>query len=82
MNFKLNVQAQCAVIGYGSWGTALVKILTENERLVRWHIGNPVVADGIRLDGHNPKYLSDVEFDTSRLYISQDIDRIVQEATS
>ena len=80
MNFKLNDQAQCAVIGYGSWGTALVKILTENERLVRWHIGNPVVADGIRLDGHNPKYLSDVEFDTSRLYISQDIDRIVQEA--
>ena len=72
--------ARCAVIGYGSWGTALVKILLENEPRVGWHIVNEEVAQHIRRHNVNPKYLSSVYLDTSKLHISGDIDEIVSEA--
>ena len=72
--------ARCAVIGYGSWGTALVKILLENEPCVGWHIVNEEVGQHIRRHNVNPKYLSSVYLDTSKLHISDDIDEVVSEA--
>ena len=38
---------KCAVIGYGSWATAIVKILTENGVRVGWHILNPEVLASV-----------------------------------
>ncbi|MBR5136015.1 MAG: glycerol-3-phosphate dehydrogenase, partial [Rikenellaceae bacterium] len=67
MSLKLDSNARCAVIGYGSWATALVKILCENEARVGWHITNPVVIEGILAEERNPKYLSDAELDISKL---------------
>lgn len=73
---KLNV----AVLGGGSWGTALVKILTENKRNVGWYIRNPVNADFIKKYSHNPNYLSATKLKTKRLLISSNINQIVSEA--
>ena len=73
---KLNV----AVLGGGSWGTALVKILTENKRNVGWYIRNPVNADFIKKYSHNPNYLSATNLKTKRLVISSNINQIVSEA--
>ncbi len=67
----------CAVIGYGSWATAIVKMLCEKAEQVGWHITNPEVREGIQSEGSNPKYLRDVEFDASKLFISDDINTIV-----
>lgn len=80
MEFHIDRDAACAVIGYGSWATALTKILTENGRRVAWYIPNPQVREGLLTSGNNPKYLSDVEFDTSRLMICDDLDRVVSSA--
>ena len=80
MSLKLDTNARCAVIGYGSWATAIVKILCENEQRVGWLIGNPIVAEGVINEEHNPKYLSDAELDTSKLAISDDINQVVREA--
>lgn len=80
MSLKLDTNARCAVIGYGSWATAIVKILCENEQRVGWLIGNPVVAEGIINEEHNPKYLSDAELDVARIDISDDINHVVREA--
>ena len=73
---KLNV----AVLGGGSWGTALVKILTENKKNVGWYIRNPVNADFIKKYSHNPNYLNSTNLKTKRLVISSNINQIVSEA--
>lgn len=80
MSLKLDSNARCAVIGYGSWATALVKILCENENRVGWLISNPAVAEGILTDERNPKYLSDAALDLSKLDISDDINHVVANA--
>ena len=73
---KLNV----AVLGGGSWGTALVKILTENKRNVGWYVRNPVNANFIKKYSHNPNYLSATNLKTKHLVISSNINQIVSEA--
>ncbi|MFI3321180.1 MAG: NAD(P)H-dependent glycerol-3-phosphate dehydrogenase [Rikenellaceae bacterium] len=80
MAFIINKDAKCAVIGYGSWATALIKILLENENEVFWHITNSEVADHIADYSNNPKYLSSVEFDTDKLVIDSDINTIIGSA--
>ena len=35
MEYKIGNEARCAVIGYGSWATAIVGLLTANETRVQ-----------------------------------------------
>ena len=72
----------CAVIGYGSWATAIVKILTENGLRVNWHVLNEDVAESVRCDGRNCKYLRDVDLETSLINVMSDINEVVGEAQS
>ena len=80
MTYKIDRQARCAVIGYGSWATALVKILLENESAVGWYIRNNEVLEHIRQHKTNPRYLRDVHFYTNNLKLSDDINTVVSEA--
>ncbi len=82
MGMILGKESRCAVIGHGSWATGLVKILTdsngiESGKRIGWFVRNPEVLETLREEGRNTRYLSDVEFDTGRLDISDDIDHIV-----
>lgn len=62
-----------AVIGSGSWATALAKILLENLNEISWFIRDPENIEQFKQFKHNPKYLKDVEFDISRIRFSSDI---------
>ncbi|MEG2759485.1 MAG: NAD(P)-binding domain-containing protein, partial [Rikenellaceae bacterium] len=78
MEYNIKADAKVAVIGYGSWGTALVKILLENEKKIGWFITNPEVKQSLAEDGINVRYLSDVHFDdTSRIEIISEINEVV-----
>lgn len=68
------------IIGSGSWGTALVKILTDNERSLNWWIRNPSVIEHIRKKGHNPQYLSSVYFDLNRLNLTGDLAKLIRDS--
>lgn len=69
------------VIGSGTWATAIVKILLEQEnRKVNWWVRSEEVRKGLDRNGRNPKYLPDVQLDTSRLNISGDIAKVVAES--
>ena len=57
------------VIGSGSWGTALVKILTDNGCHVTWCVRSLRMADHIRTRHHNPKYLSSIYFSNTNLEV-------------
>ena len=51
MAYNIDRNARCAVVGHGSWATALVKILLENERNVGWYIRNRDVLEHVRKHG-------------------------------
>lgn len=78
MKYEISKESKCAVIGYGSWGTAIVKILQENETKVGWYVSNQSVREGIETDSLNPKYLSTAELKVDRLDIFNDINHIEQ----
>ena len=77
MEYKLGEKARCAVIGYGSWATAIVSLLVRNEKEVWWYIRNEDVLECLLTEGRNRKYLSDIEFDKSTIHPSKDIDEVV-----
>jgi glycerol-3-phosphate dehydrogenase (NAD(P)+) len=68
------------IIGNGSWATALTKILTDRKQPVNWWIRNEQNIEHIRQRGHNPSYLSSVEFDTTLLNMSADVAEIVDQS--
>lgn len=80
MEYKLTADARCAVIGYGTWATALVGVLTANEQRVGWYVRNPEVLESLRTEGRNLRYLSDLEFDTERIAPSDDLNEVVSNA--
>lgn len=80
MEYKIGSEARCAVIGYGSWATAIVGLLASNEASVGWYVSNPEVLAALRTEGRNPRYLSDAEFDTARIAPSDDLDAVVRQA--
>ena len=68
------------IIGSGSWATALVKILTDNNQRVNWWIRNSPIIEQIKKRRHNPHYLSSAYFDVSLLSMSDDINRIIDQS--
>lgn len=69
-----------AVIGGGSWATAIVKMLCNNMPQVYWWVRNEETVNHIKKFKHNPNYLTSVEFDTSKLIIESDIKSIIKQA--
>ncbi len=80
MEYKIGTGARCAVIGYGSWATAIVGLLTANGQRIGWYVRNPEVLESLRTEGRNPRYLSDMEFDRDRIAPSDDLDAVVRDA--
>ena len=50
------------IVGNGSWGTALTKILTDNGNKVQWWVRNKASVDYLAQRNHNPHYLTSVRF--------------------
>jgi glycerol-3-phosphate dehydrogenase (NAD(P)+) len=57
---KKKIPTQVTVLGGGSWATALVKILSENQVKIKWWIRRKSDVEFIRKYNHNPSYLTDV----------------------
>ena len=68
------------VLGSGSWATALVKILSENNLKLNWFIRNPESIEQIKSVGRNPKYLSYVDLNLDKLKISSDINKVIYDS--
>ena len=69
-----------AVLGGGSWATAIVKILTESLPQVTWYMRNERAIEHIKQYKHNPNYLSSVELHTDKLHLTHQINEAVDEA--
>lgn len=74
-----------AVLGGGSWGTAIVKMLTEQLRnntgkidTLQWWLRKQETVDYVKQNRHNPNYISSVEIHPELVQISADIKHIIQ----
>jgi len=68
------------ILGSGSWGTALVKILTDNDQTVNWWIRNKDIIDHLSKKNHNPHYLSSVYFDIHQLRLTSDLQKLIKDS--
>ncbi|HRO98831.1 MAG TPA: NAD(P)H-dependent glycerol-3-phosphate dehydrogenase [Flavobacteriales bacterium] len=76
----MNDAQKIAVIGAGSWGTALVKLLSTNTTRVGWWVRRPETIAHISKYGHNPDYISAAQFEVERLAMDSDIHAVVRDA--
>ena len=67
-----------AVIGSGSWATALLKLLLNNCSNVGWWMRKNETKEYIQKYHHNPNYLSSVELNVSKIDIETDISKIIK----
>lgn len=67
-----------AVLGSGSWATAIAKILLEKVGRIYWYMRKQEAINDFRRLEHNPSYLTSVHFDTSKITFSTDINDVVQ----
>lgn len=68
-----------AVLGGGSWATALAKLLLRNCETIYWYMRRDDRIEEFQRLGHNPAYLTDVEFDVERIYFTSDINEACSE---
>ncbi|MDT0676437.1 NAD(P)H-dependent glycerol-3-phosphate dehydrogenase [Autumnicola musiva] len=76
----MDTSPKFAVIGGGSWATAIVKMLCENVETVCWYMRSIYAIEHLKKQEHNPNYLSSVEFEISKLQLSNDINETIQKA--
>lgn len=70
-----------AVLGSGSWATAIVKIATQTHTKVYWWVREQEIVQAVESFGHNPLYLRSCELDRERIIVSSDLKMIVSKAT-
>lgn len=67
-------------MGGGSWATALAKLLLQCNSSITWYMRRDDRIEDFKRLGHNPAYLTDVEFDISRIEFSSDINYVCNKA--
>lgn len=65
------------ILGSGSWGTAIAKILTDNGNTIYWWNRSEAHIKYIQERHHNPQYLSAAHFDTSRLKLTTNLAEVI-----
>ncbi|MGC6433683.1 MAG: NAD(P)H-dependent glycerol-3-phosphate dehydrogenase [Crocinitomicaceae bacterium] len=74
----MSTEQKIAVIGGGSWATALVKILCNNVSSVNWWMRNEEAVSHILNYKHNPNYLQSVEFNLDKIAVSSDLIQTIE----
>ncbi|MGF1924737.1 MAG: NAD(P)H-dependent glycerol-3-phosphate dehydrogenase [Bacteroidia bacterium] len=74
--------ARIAMIGGGSWATAIIKMLSDNNsaKEIFWWMRNEEAISHIKSFKHNPNYLSSVEIKLPESHISSDISAMIKQA--
>jgi glycerol-3-phosphate dehydrogenase (NAD(P)+) len=76
---KLSANSRVAVIGGGSWATAIVKMLCDAKHEVRWWMRDELAIENIRKYGHNLNYLRSAEIKINPDHVSSDLNKVIDE---
>jgi len=69
-----------AVLGGGSWATAIIKMLFENispKNKINWYIREEEIINSIKENQRNPKYLSSVKIELDKVNFYEDINQTI-----
>ena len=66
-----------AIVGGGSWATAIAKILLETNEHINWFMRNIETINAFKELNHNPRYLCSVDFDLSRISFTDNLDKLI-----
>lgn len=69
-----------AILGSGSWATAIAKMVLYNVPEINWFMRRQEKIDEFIQFGRNPSYLSAAHFNTTRIHFTSDINQVVSES--
>ncbi|MFW6222934.1 MAG: NAD(P)H-dependent glycerol-3-phosphate dehydrogenase [Bacteroidota bacterium] len=72
--------SRIAVIGGGSWGTALSKIILQSADHLNWYLRDVEQIEYLKKHRHNRRYLSSVAFDPARISFYSDLQKVISDS--
>ncbi len=73
----INEKSKIAVLGGGSWATAIAKIALVNSTSINWYMRRQDQIDEFIRHSKNPSYLTGVKFDTDRINFTSNINHVI-----
>lgn len=68
------------ILGSGSWGTALAKILTDNGQTIHWWNRSENAIQQFKIRSHNPQYLTSARFNINQLILTTNAEEVIRNA--
>ncbi|MCC8143857.1 MAG: NAD(P)H-dependent glycerol-3-phosphate dehydrogenase [Tannerellaceae bacterium] len=76
----MKLPGKIAIMGGGSWATALAKILLSTQDSINWYMRRPDRIEDFKRLGHNPSYLSGIKFDTDKINFYSNINQAIKDS--
>ena len=67
-----------AIIGGGSWATAIAKIVVQHTHHIGWYMRREDQIEDFKRLTHNPSYLTSVHFDIKEIDFNSDLNKIIE----
>ena len=74
----MKLPGKIAIMGGGSWATAIAKIILAQADTINWYMRRDDRIEDFKRLGHNPAYLTSVRFNMEEITFASDINKIVQ----
>ncbi len=68
------------ILGGGTWGTALAKMVLMNQKYINWFMRSDEQIEGFYKLGHNPGYLTNIKFNLAQITFYSNIERAIKES--
>ncbi|MBF6627857.1 MAG: NAD(P)H-dependent glycerol-3-phosphate dehydrogenase [Proteiniphilum sp.] len=68
------------ILGGGTWGTALAKMVLMNQKHMNWYIRRDDQIEGFYKLGHNPNYLTNVKFNLAQITFYSNIEKAIKDS--
>jgi glycerol-3-phosphate dehydrogenase (NAD(P)+) len=75
-----NTPLRFAMIGNGSWATALTKVLLTGQPSLQWFVREAAMIRYIEKYHRNPEFLRSAQLDASKLEMSDNINEVIEKA--
>ena len=76
----MKLPGKIAIMGGGSWATAIAKIVLAQAGTINWYMRRDDRIEDFKRLGHNPAYLTSVRFNIKCINFSSDINKVVRES--
>ncbi|MDD2590120.1 MAG: NAD(P)H-dependent glycerol-3-phosphate dehydrogenase [Fermentimonas sp.] len=68
------------ILGGGTWGTALAKMVLMNQKHINWFMRRDDQIEGFYKLGHNPGYLTNVKFNLAQITFYSKVERAIKDS--